>query len=88
MKLNPCPICGHTPIVTSHSLDQGHGHGYPGCYTYHIKCSNINCPLSRDIPMFESDDIYRSKDDSYESLYETWNAETAKIDELILHRDD
>ena len=58
MKLNNCPICGHTPIIDRESLDRGNGHGYPGHYEYKISCSNKgNCPLSRDIPMFSYTDI-------------------------------
>lgn len=86
MKLNNCPICGHTPIITNKSLDRGNGHGYHGHFEYHINCSNTECPLTREIPVFCIDDIYRSKEDAYEYLCETWNAETVKINELILHR--
>ena len=88
MKLVSCPVCGHTPIVTSRSLDRGNGHGYPGNYTYQIQCSNNNCPLSREVPMFSTDDIYRTKEEAYNYLYEKWNEESTKINELILHRSD
>lgn len=88
MKLEMCAICGHTPVVLSDSLDRGNGHGYPGHYNYHIRCSNDECPLSRTVPMFETDDIYRSKEEAYKYLGNKWNVEMRKIRDLILHRDD
>ena len=88
MILNSCPICGHTPVVMSTSLEIGNGHGYPGHFEYYIHCSNDECPLVRKVPMFTTNDIYLSKVQSYFQLYEKWNVEAAKINELILHRED
>lgn len=87
MKMNSCAICGHSPIITLSSLDRGNGRGYPGNFNYHIRCSNNNCPLSRlDIPLFATDDIYRSKEEAYEYLCESWNKESVKINKLIENR--
>lgn len=87
MKLSPCPICGHTPIITEESLGRGNGHGYPGYFDYHIKCSNSgNCPLSIEVPMFTMDDIYRKKEEAIQYLHDAWNREAARIDEMIAHR--
>ena len=88
MKFNDCPICGHSPIIVSTSLDRGNGHGYPGHFEYHVKCSNYQCPLVREVPMFCTDDLYSSKEEVYSRLCEIWNRETVKINKLILHRED
>ena len=79
-------MCGHSPIITNKSLDKGNGHGFPGNYDYHIRCSNAECPLSKDITIFCVDDINRSKEEAYEYLGQVWNEETVRINELILHR--
>lgn len=86
MKLSPCPICGHTPVITQESLDKGHGHGYPGNYDYYIQCSNNGCPLTRKVPFFCMDDIYRTKDQVYEFLHDKWNTDAKRINELIARR--
>ena len=86
MKVVPCPICGHTPIVVSESLGKDNGCGYPGKFSYYIKCSNHDCPLSREAPVFGDTDIYRNKNDVYTYLGEVWNEECAKINKLILNR--
>lgn len=86
MKLANCPICGHTPIIKCKSLDYGNGRGYPGNFEYRIKCSNAQCPLVRDVPVFRIDDIDHSREEAYEYLCEVWNEEAEKINELILNR--
>ena len=78
MKINSCPICGHTPIidVTKFDLEK-------------IHCSNIRCPLTREVPIFTIDvsfQVDHSKEEIYEYLSDIWNEETVKINELILHR--
>ena len=88
MRLSKCPICGHTPIIDKESLDRGNGHGYPGHYKYDIKCSNKECPLSREVPMFSCDDIYRRCDEVNEYLCEIWNMEAYKINLLIMRRNN
>lgn len=86
MKLTDCPICGHTPVITCTSLDRGNGRGYHGKFEYRIRCSNSQCPLTRDVPVFCIDDIDRSKEKAYEYLYNVWNEEAIKVNDLILNR--
>ena len=86
MRLNSCPICGHTPVIASESLDRGNGHGYPGYFEYHIHCSNNECPLVRKVPMFTANDIYLSSEKVYSLLYKKWNEETVKIENLIANK--
>ena len=86
MKLNNCPICGHMPIIFTESLDRGNGHGYPGHSTYYVECSNEQCPLSREDPRFEYNDIYCDKDEVYEDLIAAWNENVVKVNELILNK--
>ena len=87
MKLTNCPICGHSPVITCTSLDRGNGRGYPGNFEYRIRCSNAQCPLARNVPVFCTDDIYRSREEAYAYLCEVWNEEAVKINELILSRE-
>lgn len=83
MKFENCPICGHTPIVKTHSLDRGNGHGYPNHFSYSIICSNDDCPLSHPFPMLEETDVYRSKEECYKYLCEVWNETSNKTRKLI-----
>lgn len=78
MKINSCPICGHTPIIDGAKSD-----------LKKIHCSNIRCPLTREVPIFTIDisfQVNHSEEEIYEYLSDTWNEETIKINELILHR--
>ena len=83
MKSKNCAICGHMPIIDFKSLEKENNRGYSGKYIYYIKCSNKECPLSREVPMFSENDIHRSKEDVYTYLYKTWDEENIKIAKLI-----
>ena len=80
MKIYSCPVCGHSPIITTTEVG--------GYSSYVIKCSNLQCPMSREVSMFQATDMHESIEDAYSRLSEIWNDETIKINELILHRDN
>lgn len=78
MRLNNCPICGHTPMIQAINPIK-----------LFIHCSNKQCPLTREVPIFTTDTCTktgRNFEEVCEYLCDIWNDETAKINELILHR--
>lgn len=84
MKIEPCPICGHSAIIKHHVSNNGRSRGY-----VYIYCSNDNCPMTREVPVFTFYDEYWENDKKqYSALINRWNKEALKINELIKQKNE
>ena len=82
--LKVCPICGHTPILTSGDMGRPNGHGYPGCTFYRLECSY--CDI---MPEASTDDIWDDSKDTPASVrvYDEWNKNCEEVEALLSWRD-
>ena len=91
MKLNECPVCGHTPLIKLNQYEKD-------VAVATIKCSNSQCPLCSVIPElraaihtdFSDDFIHSTIDKLYEDpdrylldIEDIWNNYTQHVSELV-----
>ena len=81
-RIKPCPICGNIPYIEKNQLWGENGHGYPGCYSYDIKCDVCGYPKHQS-----GDTVYiNSHEGAKAEAIKRWNLEVARIEKFLEYR--
>lgn len=69
--LLPCPFCGIPVFLEKKPMWSTGGRGYFGCYSFVVKCRNLECQCTISLP--GNDTVYNSEEEARANAIKAWN---------------